>query len=228
MNKLLLLSSLIFGVVIGGLDSAFADGSFTSAGGGGSSAGKGTYPSGTQVEAGVGYGYSGITNPDSTTAYYQTLSIFARGHVVLLGDSSSFSALDLTGGAAYYDLKNSSTAVNNEKEVGNIIGPTIGLHGRIHRVVVGYQFEYLLGRNYSIGPISHEMDYQMTANRVYAGLQYNLGQLALSLTYTTSMATLPQSSTGLSVSSPYTDNIIYLNFTYSLGVPFVTFLKELF
>lgn len=197
-----------------------------SSGSGGSGSG-GRYPFGVQVDAGVGEGYSAIQNPDNTTAYYQTVALEGRGHIVLIGNSSSPLGCDLVGGIRYLDLRNTAQTTN-EKEVANLIGPTVGVHFRLFKLIGGYQVDYLLARHYSVGPVSHELDYSMVTNHTYFGLQYTLGQLSLGLTYSTSQGIVPHASTGLSVDSAYNDQIYWLNLNYSFGTSFMSFMKALF
>lgn len=188
---------------------------------------KGNYPHGVQIDLAAGYGSSAITNPDATTAYYNSLLLEGRGHIPLIGHSSSFFALDLIGSVQYIDLTNTAT-IGSQKEVANMIGPGGGAHVRFFKFIGGAQYHYMLARHYAVGPTSRELNYSMPVAKSYFGLQIPLGQLAVALTYSTSTGTVPKENSGLTSNSPYTDTVYWLTFTYSTGASLLSFLKLLF
>jgi hypothetical protein len=72
------------------------------------------------------------------------------------------------------------------------------------------------------------MKYEMPMMSLYGGLNFQFKQLSVSLSYSQASATVPKSSTGLTKDSPYTDQIYWLQLTYSTGASFGKFLNYLF
>lgn len=180
---------------------------------------------GVAFSMGAGSGNATIVNPDKTKAHYKVLALEGRGHLPLI-DSANFDA-DLVGNMRYLDLENSANS-KYQSEVGNLIGPGAGLEFRAFKFVLGAEYNVMLARHYAVGSISRDMKYEMPMTNLYGGLHLQFGQLAVSLSYSQASATVPKSSSGLTKDSPYTDQIYWLQLTYSTGASFMKFVKILF
>lgn len=172
-----------------------------------------------------GMGKASIKNPDDTYARYKVLALEGTGHIPLL-DSKDFD-VDLLGSMKYLDLENTANT-SFQSEVANLIGPGAGLEFRAYRFVLGAEYHMMLARHYAVGNTSRDMRYEMPMMSLYGGLNIQFKQLSVSLSYSQGSATVPKSSTGLTKDAPYTDQIYWLQVTYSTGASFMKFLKFLF
>ncbi len=86
----------------------------------------------------------------------------------------------------------------------------------------------MLARHYAVGNTSRDMKYEMPMLTVYGGLNFKFQQLSVGIMYSQESGTIPQSSTGLTKSSPFDDQVYWLQLTYSTGASFMNFLKFLF
>jgi hypothetical protein len=180
---------------------------------------------GVTFSVGAGMGKASIENPDQTKAHYKVLALQGRGQIPLIY-SNSFEA-DLVGAMRYLDLEN--TANNSyQSEVANLIGPGVGLELRAFKFVLGAEYHIMLARHYAVGSISRDMKYEMPMLNLYGGLNFQFNQLAVSISYSQGSATVPKASSGLTKDSPYTDQIYWLQLTYSTGASFTKFISFLF
>lgn len=180
---------------------------------------------GVAFSIGAGMGKASIENPDQTKAHYKVLALEGRGQIPLVA-SKSFEA-DIMGSMRYLDLEN--TANNGyQSEVANLIGPGVGLELRAFKFVLGAEYHMMLARHYAVGSISRDMKYEMPMINLYGGLNFQFKQLSVSLSYSQGSASVPKASSGLTKDSPYTDQIYWLQLTYSTGASFTKFIKFLF
>jgi hypothetical protein len=180
---------------------------------------------GVAFSIGAGMGKATIENPDQTKAHYKVLALEGRGQIPLIV-TPSFEA-DLLGSMRYLDLEN--TANNGfQSEVANLIGPGAGLEFRAFKFVLGVEYHLMLARHYAVGNTSRDMKYEMPMLNLYGGLNFQFKQLSVSLSYSQGSASVPKASSGLAKDSPYTDQIFWLQFTYSTGASFTNFIKFLF
>lgn len=153
------------------------------------------------------------------------MSFAGRGVLPMFEDDNY--ALSLTGGLRYLDLTN--TANNSEaSEVANMVGPTAGLTLRLYKFFVGYEYDLMLARHYTIGSLSKATKYTMPLGTISGGLTIPFNQLSVSLSYSQSSGKVPKSGSGLSKDVPYQDQIVWLQLTYSTGASFQKFLGFLF
>jgi hypothetical protein len=182
---------------------------------------------GEGVAASVGFGQGGSTlkNPDDTDAHYKMLTIEAKGSIPLI-ESDDF-ATYLTGNMRYLDLKN--TANNSaQSEVGNLIGPGAGLHFRLFKFVLGADYNYMIGRYYAVGAVSNSTQYNMPLTSLYGGFSIPFKMLSVSISYSQASGAIPKAESGLSKDVPYTDQIYWIQLTYSTGASFSKFWDYLF
>ncbi len=180
---------------------------------------------GVAFSVGAGMGKAAIENPDQTKAHYKVLALQGRGHLPLF-DTRNFDA-DFFGSVKYLDLENTSNT-KFQSEVANLIGPGAGLELRAFKFVLGGEYNMMLARHYAVGNTSRDMKYEMNLVNVYGGLNFKFNQLSVSLSYSQSTGTVPKASSGLAKSSPYNDQIYWLQLTYSTGASFSRFLQFLF
>lgn len=182
--------------------------------------------SGVAFSLGAGaLGKATIINPDKSLAHYKVLALEGRGHIPLL-DSKDFD-IDLTGSVRYLDLENTANG-NYQSEVANMIGPGAGLEFRAFRFVAGAEYHLMLARHYAVGNVSRDVKYEMPMMNIYGGLNWKFNQLSVSVLYSQGSASVPKGSSGLTKDSPYSDQIYWLQLTYSTGASFVKFLHFLF
>lgn len=174
---------------------------------------------------GIGQGGASIENPDQTKAHYSLLAIHGKASAPL--EESKDFALNVVGGVRYLDLENNA---NNgvQSETANLIGPGLGTQVRLYKFVLGIEYYMMMARHHAIGKISETTKYEMSLLDLYGGITIPFQQLSVTLSYSQSTGTVPNSKTGLSSSSPYTDQVYWLQFTYSTGASFNRFLGFLF
>lgn len=185
----------------------------------------GDFGKGVGFDLGLGYGGATIKNPDDSKANYRALAAIGRFQVPLF-ERDKFSA-NVVPSIRYLDLSN--TANNGaQSEVGNLIGPGLGLQIRAYKFLLGMDYHLMLGRHYAVGNFSRSSKYEMPTINMYAGYTVPFKQLSVSIYYSQSTGTIPASSTGLSKDAPYSDQVYWLQFTYSTGASFAKFFDYLF
>ncbi|MBX3022966.1 MAG: hypothetical protein KF799_14925 [Bdellovibrionales bacterium] len=180
---------------------------------------------GVSAEVGFGSGGATIKNPDGTKAGYKVLSVEGRGSLPVF--ESEDLALSLTGGLRYLDLDNTANT-GDQSEMASMIGPNAGLRLRAFKFFVAYEYNVMLARHYSVGLNSKTTQYSLPLMNLEAGLLIPFKQLSVSFSYSQAKGNVPKSGTGLSKDVPYNDQICWLQFTYSTGASFFTFLDYLF
>lgn len=180
---------------------------------------------GTAFTFGLGQGSARIENPDKSEAHYKMLTAHGKG-LIPLSEDKGFS-LHAVIGAKYLDLENNANN-GTQSELANLIGPGAGLQIRMSKFIFGGEFYRMTARHHAIGTISQTTKYDMNLVDLYGGISIPFNQLSLTFTYSQSSGKVPQEKTGLSASSPYTDHIYWLQFTYFTGAKFDSFMDYLF
>lgn len=184
-----------------------------------------SFSKGVAFDLGVGYGGATIKNPDASKAHYRALGAIGRFQIPMF-ESDSFAGM-VVPSIRYLDLDN--TANNSaQSEVGNLIGPGLGLQLRAYKFLLGADYHMMLGRHYAVGNFSRSSKYEMPTTNIYGGLSIPFKQLSVSFYYSQSAGSIPKDSTGLSKDAPYSDQIYWLQFTYSTGASFGQFFDYLF
>ncbi len=180
---------------------------------------------GVAASVGLAQGGATIKNPDDTKAQYKLLAVQAQGLIPLI-ESDHFASY-LTGNVRYVDLTNTRND-DSQSEVGNMIGPGAGLHFRLYKFVLGAEYNYLIGRYYAVGNVSNSSEYKMPQTNLYAGYSIPFKMLSVSLSYSMASGTIPKAESQLSKDAPYTDQIYWIQLTYSTGASFSKFWDYLF
>lgn len=188
-------------------------------------AGNSQFGTGITFDLGIGYGGAQIKNPDDTKANYKVLGL-KGGAMLPIFEGGDFSA-HLTGGLKYLDLQNNANS-GKQSEIANMIGPSAGLRIRAFKFFVQYDYSFMLARHYAIGTISRSSKYDMPTGTLSGGLTYPLKHLTVSFAYSQSSGTVPKASSELSKSSPYTDQVYWLQVSYSTGSSLRQFFSFLF
>ncbi|MGE3758951.1 MAG: hypothetical protein AB7H97_14415 [Pseudobdellovibrionaceae bacterium] len=188
-------------------------------------AGSSQFGTGITFHLGLGYGGAQIVNPDGTKANYKALGMKGGAQLPLF-EGGNF-ASHLVGGLQYLDLQNNANS-GRQSEIANMIGPSAGLKLRAFKFFVEYDYSFMLARHYAIGTISRSSKYNMPVGTMSAGITYPLKQLTVSFAYSQSSGTVPKASSELSKSSPYTDQVYWLQLSYSTGSSLRQFFSFLF
>ncbi len=176
-------------------------------------------------EGSLGLPSATIQNPDGSLAHYQGISM--RGGVSFpLLQWELFAAL-LTGSVNYLDLSNGANSAS-QKEFANHLGAGGGLRFQFAKLFVGMDYHIMAARHYSVGIISHALEYSYTSSSYYGGISIPFGSLAVGISYHVSQGVIPSGKTGLSVDSGYEDNLILLNLKWNTGASPGEFLGNLF
>jgi hypothetical protein len=168
-------------------------------------------------EFGGGTGVTTLTNPDGTLANYNALGLQGVARLPLFGNHKDFAEFGVMATMHYITLTNSGK-ISGESESGFLLGPGVGAYLRIWKLVVGAEEDVLLARHYATGRSSLVLNYTMYETRMFAGIRLGvIDRFGVSLMGSTGSALVPKESTGLSQSSPYQDQMIFLNVTYTPG-----------
>ncbi|NJL24551.1 MAG: hypothetical protein HC902_04870 [Calothrix sp. SM1_5_4] len=146
--------------------------------------------------------------------------------MIPLYESADFTG-SLAGGVRYLDLENSANT-GSQSEVANLIGPALGLRLRFYKFFIGYEYGIMSARHYAVGTIANVLKYNLALTTLDGGIRIPFNQLTVSISYSRSTGVVPADKTGLSSGAPYSDQIYWLQFTYSTGASFQKFLQYLF
>ncbi len=181
-------------------------------------------PYSLEAELSLGLPTASVENPDGTRAHYKGVAASGRGLLPILAFQAI--ALKLSGGLKYLDLQN--TVNGDQTEVGQHVGPGLGLELQAGRFFVGYEYYYMVGRHYSIGPLSHDIKMTYSAPQLYYGMSFSFGQLSVGLSASQSSSKFSKKDTELDADSPIGDQVYWLSLRYELGLSFGSFLQGLF
>jgi hypothetical protein len=172
---------------------------------------------GDQFELGIGRSSTTITNPNDSQAHYAGIGLIGTGRISVWGNRVRTFQLDLVGSMSYFESKNTVT-ISGQKESLFLLGPGAGLYARAYWFFLGYQLEYMFCRQYATGPVNNGIDYTMITSRLFYGVDFKVRDrygLAFGISNTT--GAIPKSRNGLSEDSPYKNQTLWLNLTYSGG-----------
>jgi len=169
-------------------------------------------------EFGGGTGVGTLTNPDGSLANYNLLGLQGVARLPVFGNHKDFAEFGVMATMHYYSLTNSAK-ISGETESGFFLGPGAGAYLRIWKFVVGAEEDLLWARHYATGRSSLVLNYTMYETKVFAGIRLRvIDRFGVSLMGSVGSGVVPKDSTGLSASSPYQDQMIFLTVTYTPGI----------
>ncbi len=177
------------------------------------------------LDTALGYTNIKLENPSGAKVLYNGIAVSGRVIVPIL-DASGFQ-FALLPGAKYFDLKNTANR-DGQKEVANIIGPTVGARITVHHFLVGAEYSRLWGRHFGTGTFSGSTDYSLDTVTYYGGLLFRFNQLSIGATYSSTSSEIDRSYTGLSSNTPFSEQTYWVHAVFTTDWSLTEFFKKLF
>ena len=172
------------------------------------------FDQGWNLEAAFGITNQEITNPNTSKAVYAGYGGHALVYYPLFqNENYSFGP---SGKYFYSELKNKANTSTLTEDI-KFYGIAPGLELRIYNLFIGYNYRYQWLSIDMSGTIGHEIQSRGSCSEFVVGIEIPWNSWASRFYYTRSSTDLPITDTGLSNSSPWAEENVFLALRYRFG-----------